>query len=305
MGCAASTPTSIENAETYTFIEHSKLPFAELRRGLAKEPTPSADDVVCRKALFQSSTTVIQKICGSSTCETIKLVTPELSAQHHVLELKKFNGIDAKFGKALLLTSATETWLMVFKGSRIIQSGTMFIHKLASKAEVPGNPAVNHAKVMKLTAEKWELFDGPDPKAADATLVATAKDTASLAFCGFTANVCPGRSDLGLCLALLVGAHLLVATQNYYRPSEKRALGDKGSLGALMLTGAAAGVNPITTFTDPLGSKMVDGLRNGADARLQHGHDAKVFHGITAWADEQEHVQSEGATVVSDAAAAA
>lgn len=280
MGCGASTPVDAlpEGAESYTYFEHSTLAAAELRRGHKNVDPETDDDAVLMRALFQSSDTVIQKLSGKGTEETVKLVDPAMSGVYYVLAYKNHGSVP---GKSVLITSGTEAWLLFFKGTKLTQMGTVFVHRLAHKDALPEDPTIGHSKIIKMSCERWRLYDGADSNDSN-SLVATAKD-GGFAFCGLSAQVAPGRADTGFLLALLIGAHLLVMTQMYYRPSEKRALGDKGSLGALLGKGFVNGLNPITTFTDPLGNKMVQGIRAAAGADLNHGHDSRVFHGLSRW----------------------
>merc|ERR1719359_2252585 len=256
MGCASSTEGAAtklpDGAEHFTYFEHSKLAYAELRRGQkAIDPKP-ADDVLMR-ALFQSSALVIKKLDGSGTEEIVKLADPSLTSVHHILEYKKHGG--GLPGKTVLITSGAEAWLLFFSGTKLIQNGTVYVHKLASKEKLPVDPKSGHAMVIKMSADKgWLLYDGIDTKDTATSLLATAKD-AGLAFCGIHAQVAPGRADTGFLLALLIGTHLLVMTQTYYRPSEKRALGPKGSLGVMlgsaMVKSVVGGLNPVSIVTDP------------------------------------------------------
>lgn len=268
--------TTLDGAtEQYTYLEHSKLPAAEIRRGINKEKAPAPEDAVYRKALFQSNVTVIQKLAGDRTVETIKIVDPNFASVHHLLTARM---TDKKMGKNVLISTGSEHYLLIFKGSKLIITGNVFVHKLASADATPDAMYEGHVKQIKMSPEAVHVYDMPKKDALVAgnfdhtkchgALVATAKFMQSEA--GFTAEMLSGDS-VGLNLAMLVGAHLLVQTQFYYRPAEKRALGSNGSIGMLMLQGAAFHSN--------------DMVRGGASNRLKFGHDATAFHGCTKWAD--------------------
>ena len=202
MGSSASTPVADIEGETekYALVQVDGLiADGEVREGEDISKKPVDESTVRIRTIFECSKATF---AGKKTTEMIRLVSPDLKAQHYSIE---YSHVYSVAQKAVIITpSKTEDssdmpcYLMTFKGSQTF-GGTFSIHTLKNPGDVPSDD--NMTMTMNAFDQVGVLCEN-DSAIANFKVSGTPGSSITL-----KTEVATGK-DMIFVMALIVGAQL-------------------------------------------------------------------------------------------------